>query len=315
MDISKSLNKKLGEGRVEKNKSLFPFFTLRVQTVAEYFVEVLTRDEFIRCVQFARKKNIPFTLIGGGSNMAPVVDLLPGIVMKNSYAKMNIIKEDDNNVELLISSGYIMSLLVNKSIDMGWGGFEYHKGLPGTLGGAIHMNSKWTNPKSYAGDHLVDAVILDTKGDMHKVDRSYFQFSHGFSILQKNHEVFLEGRFVLKKTNPSLLRARADKALDHRMKTQPIGVATSGCFFRNITEADKERLGLPTTSSGYLIEKAGLKNLSVGSFKVSDIHANFIVNTGAGKADTKDLLELVHMIKSKIRQQFELELREEVVVI
>lgn len=315
MDILSLLNKKIGQGRVEREKNLFPYFTLRTHSVAQYYIEVLTREEFLHTVQAARETKTPLMIIGGGSNIAVTSRHIDGIVMKNSYVKLNVMKESKETVEILISSGYTMSLLVNKTIDMGWEGFEYHRGLPGTLGGAVYMNSKWTRPPSQIGDSLLRGVLLDEKGFPKNVGRDYFEFKKGYSILQKTKEILLEGVFLMKKTDPTVLRERAETVMNYRQKTQPSGAATCGCFFRNISEEDRKRLGIDTTSSGYLIEQSGMKNISFGAFAVSDIHANFIVNTGAVKPETRDLLQLIDTIKKKVKNKFGVELVEEVVVV
>ena len=97
----------------------------------------------------------------------------------------------------------------------------------------------------------------------------------------------------------------------YRKETQPFGVATSGCFFRNISKEDQERLKLPSTSAGYLIDHAGLKTTQVGDFIVSDKHANFIINKGSGKAE--DLLKLVDKIKEEVNKKYGVDLEEEVI--
>ena len=109
------------------------------------------------------------------------------------------------------------------------------------------------------------------------------------------------------------IKEKAAWALDYRKKTQPFGVASSGCFFRNISRPEKERLNLPTTSAGYLIDKAGLKDFSVGSFYVSPIHANFIVNRKEGSRE--DLIKLLGIIKDKVKYKFGVELEEEVIIV
>ena len=206
-----------------------------------------------------------------------------------------------------------MALLIAKSIEAGWMGFELHQGLPGTVGGAVYMNSKWTKPPTYFGDDLKHAYLLDEKGEIKKVGRDYFNFAYDYSVLHKTHEIVLEGIFELKKGKVSAIKERAAWALDYRKKTQPFGISSSGCFFRNISFEEKEKLNLPTTSAGYLIDKAGLKGFEVGNFYVSPIHANFIINKKEGKRE--DLVKLLGIIKSRVKEKFGVSLKEEVIVI
>jgi UDP-N-acetylenolpyruvoylglucosamine reductase len=305
----------LGKDRVYKDKDLFPHLTLRTHAHAEFFFEAKTKEELILAYTTGIQNGISVRIIGGGSNIALLAGHIPSLVIKNSYSELRIVSEQENDVEVFVSSGYIVSRLVGTALEKGWEGMEYHKGLPGTLGGAIFMNSKWTRPVSYMGDTLIQATVLEKTGAVKSVDRSYFQFAYDYSILQETGEIFIDGIFRFKKNDPDVLRSRADEALEYRKKTQPYGVATCGCFFRNIAKEDMERLQIPTASAGYLIDRAGMKNMSVGSFKVSDLHANFIINTGSGTGSAEDLLQLVNKIKDKVRQTYNVELQEEVVII
>ena len=185
----------------------------------------------------------------------------------------------------------------------GYEGLEYHVGLPGTVGGALYMNSKWTMPLNYVGDALLSAQLLDKNGEEKKVTRSYFDFAYDTSVLQKSNEIVLEAVFKLKNSDPVATKKHAEFAMSYRRQTQPFGIFTSGCFFRNIDGG----------SAGKLIDQAGLKNLRVGKFHVSDKHANFIINDGGGKpADLKKLLKLV---KNKVKEKFGVRLEEEVIII
>ena len=300
---SQKFNLKVKSLRIEKNKNLTQFNTLKTNSVAEYFLEAKTREDLIKGKKFALENKLPLFVLAGGSNLAIVKEKISGLVIKNSYQELKILEDNKDNVLLSVSSGYPVSLLVNETVDKGYQGFEYHKGLPGTVGGAIYGNSKWTKPVNYFCENLVYAYLINDRGQDKKVDRDYFQFAYDYSILQKTKEILLEAVFRLKKTDPQVLKKRSKFAFEYRKKTQPMGVATSGCFFKNIKGK----------SAGQLIDQAGLKNLSIGDFYVSDIHANFIINRGSGK--TKDLLKLVKIIKEKVKDKFGVKLEEEVIII
>ena len=289
--------------QIEKNKDLIQFNTLRTASVAEYFLEAKTREDLIEGKKFALKNNLSLFILAGGSNLAIVKDKINGLVIKNNYQELKILRETDNDVLISVSSGYPVSLLVNETVNKGYQGFEYHKGLPGTVGGAIYMNSKWTKPVSYFGENLEYAYLVDDRLQDKQVDRKYFKFAYDYSTLQKTKEILLEAVFNLKKTDPRILKERAQKAFEYRKKTQPMGVKTSGCFFKNVSGK----------SAGQMIDKVGLKGFSGGNFFVSPIHANFIINRGNGK--NKDLLRLVRIINEKLKNKFGAELEEEVIII
>lgn len=300
---SSSFAKASVDKQIERNKDLKQFNTLKTSAIAEYFLEAKSREDLIEGKKFALNNDLSIFILAGGSNLAIIKDKIKGLVIKNSYKVLKVIKETDKEVFISVSSGYPVSLLVNETVSKGFEGFEYHKGLPGTVGGAIYMNSKWTKPINYFGDNLVKADLVDDSGNVKTIERNYFNFAYDYSILQKTKEILLQAVFVLKKVDPKILKERAEKSFEYRKQTQPMGEKTSGCFFRNVEGK----------SSGQMIDQAGLKGFSVGDFFVSPIHANFIINRGNGKR--KDLLQLVKIIKEKVKQKFGVELEEEVIIV
>lgn len=312
MDIPEKLKRVFGD-RIKQDKNISPYLTLRTETVAAFYLEAESFDDFENAVQIAHESSLPVFILGGGSNLAILKDRIEALVLRNMYVKKEIIKDTDEYSDVLFSGGYPMSRVVKETTEAGLSGFEYHLGLPGTIGGAIYMNSKWTNPVSYIGDNLASAQLMSKDGIMRKVNRDYFEFAYDFSILQKTKELFIEGIFRLKKDDPEILKKRAQKSLAYRKATQPFGVNTGGCFFQNISEEEKAQNHLPTKSAGYLIDKAGLMGKKVGGYMVSDKHANFIINTGEGKPE--DLKIILNEIKATIKEKYGVDLKEEVVLV
>ena len=307
------LQDKLGKNRVKKDVNLSPYLTLRTDTTAEYFFEANSRDDLINAVKTSYEAGIPLFLLGGGSNLAVVSKKIHGLVVRNMYRKKEVSVAKNGFVYLTVSSGYPVTQLVTELAKIGISGLELHLGLPGTVGGAVYMNSKWTHPTNYFGDHLSYAFLAHPKGKIRKVEHSYFRFAYDYSSLQKSGEILLEAIFKLEKKDPKKVEETAKESLAYRRETQPHGVFCSGCFFKNITPDDQERLNIKTSSAGYLIDRAGLKGKSVGNFFVSPRHANFIINKGKG--NSKDLLALLRLIKQRVKKQFGVELEEEVRII
>ena len=299
--------------RIKKDYNVSPYLTMKMQVVAQYYYEPTSVEEWHKIITTTDEHNIPFLVLGGGSNLAPFQGTIAGVVIRNRYIHMSTVDESETHIDLKISSGYPISHVVKETITRGLSGFEYHLGLPGTLGGAIYMNSKWTQPISYVSDTLLLGTLLDTDGDIREECKDYFEFAYDYSKLQHTGEIFLDGVFRLTKEDPQVLQMRAQESLAYRKKTQPIGVATVGCFFQNISESIQKEHHLPTKSAGYLIDQAGMKGKRVGDFHVSEKHANFIINTGQGKPE--DLQELMEQVKLAVREKFNIDLIEEVRVI
>ena len=298
---------------LEKNVDLFKFTTLKSKSIAEYFFVAKTRQDLIDIYKLSISENLRLTMIGGGSNVAITSSYIKGIIVKNAHIDKKIINQTDEFVYYQVSSGYPTNKFVLETINDGLSGLEYHLGLPGSIGGAIYMNSKWTNPLDYIGSHLEKASVLTKNGGVLERNQSYFKFAYDYSILQDTKEILLDIVFLLKRENKESLIEKSKAALEYRKKTQPSGVFTSGCFFRNITDEEKQSKKLSTNSSGYLIDQAGLKGYKIGDFEVSNEHANFILNKGNGKPE--DLLKLLNLIKRKVKEKFNIDLREEVVLV
>lgn len=286
--------------KIEKNINLKNFHTLKTNVIAKYFTRVTTPEEIIKAIKFAREKNIPYLFLGGGSNIAFLSNKISLMLIKNDYQKFKVIENNKENLKVIVSSGYSTHQFVNKIINLEGEGVEYHYGLPGTVGGAIYMNSKWTKPLSFFGDNLQKAILIDKNFQLKTVNRQYFAFAYDYSILQKTKEILIEAEFQFKKSDPQILRKRALFALNYRKKTQPQGVFTAGCFFQNINNL----------AAGYLIDKTGLKGKKIGDFIISSTHANFIINQGNGQPE--DLKKLINLIKNEVRKKFKINLKEEV---
>lgn len=301
--------------RLKADKNISPHLTLRTRTTAQWYLEAESPEDWQRAPKLTSEHHIPLFILGGGSNMAVTSDRIPGLTVRNMYRKFAVLADGPDYADVFVSSGYIVNQLVRETTSRGLSGVEYHLGLPGTVGGALYMNSKWTrsNPASYFGDSLLSANILDRNGTVRREERAYFRFAYDYSILHKTHEFLLDAVFRFTKESPELLKQRSFEAMEYRKKTQPFGVSTCGCFFQNITEEEQKTHGLPTRSAGYLIDQSGLKEASMGGFTVSPVHANFIVNTGEGKPE--DLVALLSKIKAAVQSKFGIELKEEVLII
>lgn len=300
---------------------LAPYTTFKIGGPAEFFYEAKTLDELVGAVTKARELGLAVKILGGGTNILIADKGIRGLVIKNSTGTITIrgMKgkyqggETKGSVFVEADSGVVFNKLVRFTVEEGLGGLEAHLGLPGTVGGAIYMNSKWTNPVSYVGDAVYQATILTPKNETRIVDRSFFRFAYDISIIQKTADIVLRVVFALTPGEKNDLWKVANESIAYRRESQPQGVKSPGCTFRNISSFQAITAATPnhTTSAGFLVDHAGLKGMSVGDAKISPIHANFIVNNGHAKAS--DVVELIEIAKAKVKHQFGVELKEEIV--
>lgn len=308
-------------GQVKENILLAPFTTFKIGGPAEFFYEAGSVTELMEAVIKGRKLGLPITILGGGTNVLIGDKGIGGLVIKNNTAAITIRGAKGSyragrkvgSVYVEADSGVVFNKLVRFTVEEGLGGLEAHLGLPGTVGGAIFMNSKWTNPVSYVGDAVYQATILTSQNETKIVDRSFFRFAYDTSVIQKTADIVLRVIFALTPGEKDYLWKIANQSIAYRRESQPQGVKSPGCTYRNISSSQAIAAATPnhTTSAGFLVDHAGLKGKSVGDAQISPVHANFIVNNGHAKAT--DVVELIEIAKAKVKQQFGVELEEEIV--
>ena len=307
--------------RIRRGELLARFTTFKIGGPADLFYEASTADEMVSVVRQARDMSLPVTVIGGGSNILIADRGIRGLVVKNSTGRIALagirgtVREGSakRHVYVEADSGVIMNKLVRFTIEAGLSGLEMQLGLPGTVGGAIYMNSKWTHPEGYVGDPVYQATILTGSNDVRVVPRSYFQFGYDSSVIQKTGDIVLTVVFKLRSADKGMLWETANGSIAYRRESQPQGVQSSGCIFRNIDKSRAIALSTPnlTTSAGFLLDHAGMKGARVGDAHVSDVHANFMINTGRARAS--DMVELIERARTAVKQKFGVVLQEEIV--
>lgn len=314
------LEKVFGQYRVRVNEPMSVHTTYKIGGPAEYYIDLEKTDDIIKAVNAAKKLELALFIFGGGSNIVVADHGIKGLVVKNNCRKFDIMtmsgrvknqKIDVDRALVFVESGAIMNQFVRFTIDQGFGGLEYQLGLPGTVGGAVYMNSNYPRKSAYVGDFVYRAKLVTPDGEVKEVDNSYFHFAYDYSVLQETGEIVLSVIFRLNPWDKNTLWDRATDALTHRNESQPKG-ASAGCTFRNISIVEALRIPTPDqiTSAGYLIDKAGLKGKRIGDAMISDKHANFILNMGNAKAE--DFIALTTLMKDEVARKFGVKLHLEV---
>jgi len=300
---------------------LAAFTTFKIGGPAEFFFEAKILDELVSAVTKARELGLAVTILGGGTNVLIGDKGIRGLVIKNNTGAITIrgmkgryrAGRKVGSVYVEADSGVVFNKLVRFTVEEGLGGLEAHLGLPGTVGGAIFMNSKWMKPVSYVGDAVYQATILTPKNETKIVDRTFFRFAYDTSVIQKTKDIVLRVVFALTPGEKDDLWKIANQSIAYRRESQPQGVKSPGCTFRNISKSQAVVAVTPnlTTSAGFLVDHAGLKGKIIGGAQISTVHANFIVNCGDAKAS--DVVELIELARAKVKKQFGVELQEEIV--
>ncbi|MCF6093606.1 UDP-N-acetylmuramate dehydrogenase [Microaerobacter geothermalis] len=251
-----------------------------------------------KILKFLHQTDIPWTVIGRGSNLLVRDKGIRGAVIKLSHGFENLRFLGET---VRVGAGYSFIKLAVMAGKEGLTGLEFAGGIPGTVGGAIYMN---------AGAHgsdvsriLVTVKIVKENGEPLTLTTEDLKFQYRNSILQQKKWVVVEADFQLKRGNRKEIAAAMALHKDKRRKSQPLQFPCAGSVFKNPENY----------YAGGLIEKAGLKGYRVGDAQISLQHANFIVNCGRATAD--DVLTLIEHVKEMVKEKFHVELIPEVKVV
>jgi UDP-N-acetylmuramate dehydrogenase len=273
----------LAEGRipVRREVPLAPYTTLKVGGPAEYFIEPRDPDELARVLAAARECDVPLRVLGSGANLLVRDAGVRGAVVRLT----RFTRRRGWHVE----AGYGLPRLVKESVAEGLAGLEPLAGVPAAVGGAVRMNAGGRHGEIAGAVAYVDVVGPD--GTLRRLRRDEVGFRYRGTSL--GDAVVVAAGFDLR-PDPQAAR-RYGEILAAKKATQPLGVPSAGCMFKNP----------PGAHAGRLIDECGLKGARVGRAHVSRKHANFIVNEGGASAD--DVLRLVDLVRSRVPVPLELE--------
>ncbi len=289
----------LNAGKIKENEPLANHTTMKIGGPADLYIEPSSVESLKKIMELIQRHQIKWTAIGRGSNLLISDDGIEGAVIKLGRGLDHM---DLQGSELKVGAGYSIVALSTQISRKGYSGLEFASGIPGSVGGAVYMN---------AGAHgsdiskiLKSAHILFEDGNMQWLSNEEMDFSYRTSVLQKKRPgIVLEAVFEVVAGDKDQIFAEMQKNKDYRKETQPWNYKCAGSIFRN---------PLPKYA-GRLIEEAGLKGYSIGGAQISDMHGNFIVNTGSATA--QDVLDLIQFAKDKIHEQFGVSLETEVEII
>ncbi len=272
------LQEAMGPGTIRLYEPLSKHTTLRVGGPAQFWVEPETVEGFSRILRYCRQTLLPLMVMGRGSNLLVRDGGVPGVVVHLKRGDFGQLRVDGNTIRAGV--GVQLKQLSYAARDAGLGGFEWFEGIPGNVGGGLRMNAGAMGSETF--DHVREVEYLDVEGNLHVVEPAQLQVNY------RNVPFFVE-RFAVSalfegsQDGAERIEEKLRESMQKRRSTQP-AAASAGCTFKNPA----------LIPAGKLIEELGLKNLSVGPARVSEVHGNFIVNDGGATAS--DVLALIDKI-------------------
>ena len=286
-------------GRVLVNESLARYTTMKIGGPADILIVPKHVAGIEKTLQLVKQYKTKWTVIGRGSNLLVSDQGIEGVVIRLGEG-LDHLEVEKHKVR--VGSGYPLIKLSTLLSRQGLAGLEFASGIPGSVGGAVYMNAG--AHKSDISSVLSKALILFEDGTIDWLMNKELEFSYRASVLQtKRPGIVLEAEFQLQAGKREEIVRSMQNNKDYRRETQPWNHPCAGSIFRN---------PIPHFA-GDLVEKAGLRGYRIGGAQISEMHGNFIVNTGGASA--QDVLSLIELIKHTIKDKFDVDMHTEVEII
>lgn len=280
----------------EKDFPLARATSVGVGGPADYLVRAGEIPRLAQALEALTGEGIPLAFLGAGSNLLVADSGYRGVVVSLADLPDEVAVEEDR---VRVGAGARLPVLVNRLTRLGLSGLEWAEGIPGSLGGSIRMNAGAF--KDSMQSSVREVTLLDRHGRVERRTVAPADFAYRGAPFVGDAAV-VEAVLQLARRAPEEIEQVLRPIREHRRRTQPQGVRSSGCVWKNP----------PGSHAGRLIQEAGLKGTQRGGARISEIHGNFIVNTGG--ATFADVMGLADLIRGTVLKTAGVELEMEVVV-
>lgn len=294
IDLFKKLYK---EENIIEDAQMKDHVYFRVGGSADILLIPETKEQVIKSIEICRNNNVPFYVVGNGSNLLVKDGGIRGVVIKLGKVKNVSVDGDRINAEC----GALLKDVSNAGLENSLTGFEFACGIPGTVGGAVFMNAG-----AYHGeiaDVIESADVIDTEGNVITLNKEQLELGYRTSYVMKKGYIVLSAIFKLQSGEEEKIKERVSDLTFMRESKQPLEYPSAGSTF-------KRPEGY---FAGKLIQDAGLKGFTLGGAAVSEKHSGFVINKN--NATASDIINLIHHIQDEVKKQFGVDLHPEVRII
>lgn len=282
---------------IKIDEKLSEYVNFKVGGPADILLIPNSKEQVIKSIKICKENNIPFYLIGNGSNILVRDGGFRGVVL--SLKNVKNIYVDGEKIEA--ECGVMLKEVSDKAMENSLTGFEFACGIPGTIGGAVFMNAG-----AYDGEIskvIESAEVIDENCNIIRLSREELDFGYRSSLVMKKGYTVLSAVFKLEKGQVKTIKELIEDLTNKRESKQPLEYPSAGSTFKRPTGY----------FAGKLIQDAGLKGYSIGGAAVSEKHSGFVINKG--NATAKDITDLIKHIQDEVKKQFGVELHPEVRII
>lgn len=286
-----------GKENVLRDEPLKYHTLVKIGGKADFLVWPTTYEQVVDVIRLKEKYQLPFTLLGNGSNVIVRDGGIRGIVMQLKH--LAEIKAEGEKI--IAQSGADIKAVSRFALEHSLTGLEFACGIPGSVGGAIMMNAG-----AYGGevkDVLDHVKVVTQKGELKTLYKDDLQLGYRTSVISKTHDIVLEVVFQLEKGDPQKIKAKMDDLTFQRESKQPLEYPSVGSVFKRP----------PGYFAGKLIQDSGLQGKGVGGAEVSTKHAGFIINKN--NATAADYIATIEMVRKTVKEKFGVDLELEVKII
>lgn len=285
----------IGSDRVATEEPMKKHTTFRIGGPAEYFLTPVNAKELKGLQKICEEENVPYYIIGNGSNLLVSDEGLRGAVIQ-IYHNMNqvVVKGD----VIRVQAGLLLTALAKAALEHGLAGLAFASGIPGTVGGAVVMNAG-----AYGGemkDVIAEVTVMTRAGEILHIPKERLEFGYRTSVIKKMNYIVLEVVLQLQSGDRAEIQTEMERLKEQRVSKQPLQYPSAGSTF-------KRPQGY---FAGKLIMDAGLRGYCVGGAQVAKKHCGFVINRDGASA--KDVMHLMEDVKAKVKEQFGVELEPEV---
>lgn len=300
-------------GAVKPAKELSKLTTFKIGGACKALIEVADKQKMVELLDFLRSEGEDYMVIGGGSNLLFSDEEFDKFVIKPTFSAVSV-KAD----EIYAEAGTVLARVVFEASKNSLSGFEWAAGVPGTVGGAVRGNAG-----AYGRDTSNNLVSVEIyrDGEVLTIGKEECNFSYRESVFKHSGDVVLSARFKLNLGNQAEIMQKTQGYITERAQKFP-HFPSAGSFFKNFSLSDfkgdtsilpEKFLKVGKIGAAWFIEQAGMKGFAVGGAKVSDEHANFVINFN--NATAQDVLNLIEKVQVEVYNKFGVELEPEVQII
>ena len=287
------------DGSVYCDEPMARHTSFRIGGPVDLFIECASIRDLNTVLNTLSAHQLPWTVLGKGSNLLVSDEGFRGaaLTLGAQFKGFSLPDVGLKQCSIVAGGGVILSNLVQAAFKNGLSGFEFAVGIPGTVGGALFMNAGSSG--QWIGGIVETLTVLRPGEGLIRYQGSDLPWSYRSSGLGAG-EIILESQLKVLPGHTGQIRARMEASLNHRKKSQPLTKPSAGSVFRN-PEGD---------SAGHMIEALGLKGFTIGGAQISEVHANFIINTGSATA--ADVVAIIKYVRQRVKDEYGTELQPEI---